>query len=208
MSNSTRLWLHGLGAAFIGGGATSLSTVLVAPDRFNMTSLSGFGHLVVVAIVAGIVSAAGYLKQSPLPTMQIDQQKIETPEGSISQTTIKTSSVVLVAALLLGSVSLAGCNDWERRTYQTLAASKAVIDQAQADYESGKIPHTEPVYAAVNKAKDAQKSAAQAFLEYEQLKLIVKSGGNLPEKQQAVSDALVQLGPLVAVVKALYTGGK
>jgi hypothetical protein len=206
MTQNTRLWLHGLGAAFIGGGATSLSTVLVAPDRFNMTSLSGFEHLLTVAIVAGIVSAAGYLKQSPLPSLQIEQKTTEKADSTVTETTVKAGTLVaLIAALFLGSISLAGCSDFERKTFQTLSASKAVIDQAQADYEAGKVPKTQASYDAINKAKDAQAAAVKAFQQYQTVKLIVKSGGDLPAQEQAVSQALAQLGPLVAAVKQLYT---
>lgn len=206
MSTNTRIWLHGLGAAFIGGAGTSLATIVVDSSKFNLTTLIGFGHVLIVAVVAGLISAGGYLKQSPLPSMQIEQKTVETADSTTTQTVVKASTAVaLIAALFLGSVSLAGCTDFERKTYQTLAASKAVIDQAQDDYESGKIAKTQAAYNAINHAKDAQAAAVQSFKEYETLKLVVKSGGNLPEKQQAVSDALAQLGPLVATVKQLYT---
>jgi hypothetical protein len=69
MTTTTRIWLHGLCAAFIGASSSSLATILVAPDRFNLTSLQGAGHLLVVSIVAGVVAAAGYLTHSPLPPL-------------------------------------------------------------------------------------------------------------------------------------------
>jgi hypothetical protein len=200
MPQNVRLWLHGLSAAFIGGAATSITTILVDPEKFNLTSLSGLQHLAIMVVVAGIVSAAGYLKQSPVPPVISEVQQT---------TTVKTTvSAILVAGLLMGSISLAGCNDFERRTFQTLSASKTVIDQAQTDYEASKLPKTQPSYDAINKAKDAQAAAVKAFQGYENVKLYVKSGGDLPAQELAVSQALTQLGPLVAAVKQLYSGVK
>lgn len=66
-------WLYGLGAAVIGGGAGSIaagfSTAMVDPQRFNIHG--GGGHLLEVMgttfVVSGILHAAGFLAQSPLP---------------------------------------------------------------------------------------------------------------------------------------------
>lgn len=59
------VWIHGLISALIGGAATSISTVVVAPEQFNLSA--GLMNVAKVALVSGIVSAAMYLKQSPLP---------------------------------------------------------------------------------------------------------------------------------------------
>lgn len=75
MNNKTRSWLHGVIASFIGGGASAivsgLTSVGFAPDKFNLSDLKGFGHLVGMMaanfIVTGLLSAAFYLKQSPMP---------------------------------------------------------------------------------------------------------------------------------------------
>jgi hypothetical protein len=63
-----RIWMHGLGAAFIGGFATagySAAATLV----FN----HGWREAVEVAcgawIIAGLTSSFAYLKQSPLPPL-------------------------------------------------------------------------------------------------------------------------------------------
>lgn len=91
MTNNTRIWLHGLGAAAIGSSASSVATILVAPDRFNLTSLIGFGHVCMVAIVAGMVNAAAYLAKSPLPPLVMGPGDVATlkdptvmPDGTIS----------------------------------------------------------------------------------------------------------------------------
>ncbi|WP_263415348.1 hypothetical protein [Terriglobus albidus] len=194
MSRNMRLWLHGLGAAFIGGAATSLATVLVDSEKFNIDTLLGLQHLAFVAMVAGIVSAAGYLKQSPLPPVED------------SRTAGSKLAALLVASLLLGSFGLAGCNDFERKTFQTLSASKALIDQAQIDYETGTIPHTQTSYDAINKAKDAQTAAVRAFQTYEAAKLSVNQNTDLTVQVAALNSALFSLGPAVAGVKHIYLG--
>jgi hypothetical protein len=63
-----RVWLHGLISALVGGAATSISTIVVAPEQFNLEG--GLLNVGKVALVSGIVSAAMYLKQSPLPPME------------------------------------------------------------------------------------------------------------------------------------------
>jgi hypothetical protein len=113
----------------------------------------------------------------------------------------------ITAALALSLVVIfAGCNDFERTTFQTLSTSKAVIDQAQADYEARTIPHTQPVYAAITTAKRAQTTAVDAFLTYEQVK---QAKGDTDAQQQIVVIALGRLPVLIADIKAFYpTGGK
>ena len=73
MEKGTKLWLHGLFAALIGGGASAVSggfaNVIVDPKDFNTSG--GLGHLLetmaVTFAVAGVMSIVAYLKQSPLP---------------------------------------------------------------------------------------------------------------------------------------------
>jgi hypothetical protein len=60
-----RHWLKGLASAFIGAAANAVPVVIVDPSTFNFSD--GLGRLATVATVFGIVAAAMYLKQSPLP---------------------------------------------------------------------------------------------------------------------------------------------
>lgn len=60
-------WLHGLGAAIIGGAASAVTVVIVAPDQFNIYDPAALDRLGSVILVSALVSAALYLKQSPLP---------------------------------------------------------------------------------------------------------------------------------------------
>ena len=76
-------WLKGLVAAIIGGISTSVVAMFVAPDQFNLSNLRKLAEL---ALGAGIINAAMYLKQSPVPP-EIET-KIEVTE---TNETTKTS---------------------------------------------------------------------------------------------------------------------
>lgn len=76
-------WLYSLCAAFIGGGASAITSgavaIGIAPDKFNINSWSGFWHVLgMIAanfIISGILSVAFYLRQSPLPPKDADSQQ-------------------------------------------------------------------------------------------------------------------------------------
>lgn len=67
-------WILGLWAAFVGGGAGSVTAGLTSmgidPEHYNL-SVTGIHHLLLLGgtmfIVNGVVSAIFYLKQSPVP---------------------------------------------------------------------------------------------------------------------------------------------
>lgn len=69
------VWLKGLISAYISGSATAISTMIVAPDKFNLQN--GLSRLITVSMVSGILSAANFLKQSPLPNNQVQNPKIQ-----------------------------------------------------------------------------------------------------------------------------------
>jgi len=58
-------WLKGLVGALIGGAANSITVMVVDPVNFNLDD--GLQKLGVVTMVGAVLSAAMYLKQSPLP---------------------------------------------------------------------------------------------------------------------------------------------
>lgn len=74
-------WLYGLGSAFIGGGAAAVTSGLTAmgfaPDKFNLSNSSGVWHLLGLMfanfIVSGFLSTFFYLRQSPLPPLDNNQ---------------------------------------------------------------------------------------------------------------------------------------
>jgi hypothetical protein len=61
----TSAWLKGLIAAFVSSAANSITNMIVAPDTFNLHE--GMGRLGATTLIAGIIGAALYLKQSPVP---------------------------------------------------------------------------------------------------------------------------------------------
>lgn len=58
-------WIKGLVSAIIGGAATSVTLMITNPIDFNIDT--GLKKLLSVMVVSAIVSAAMYLKQSPIP---------------------------------------------------------------------------------------------------------------------------------------------
>src|SRR5579872_5409456 len=130
------------------------------------------------------------------------------------------AALFTIAALMLG---LAGCADFERKAFQTLAADKAVIDQAVKDYNSGTLPQVAAARTAIDDARSAHNAAVESFLYYEQVKssyAAAKSAGKdlsqleqqMLAAQSAVTAALSHLDELVQAIKATYQqlgcGGK
>lgn len=58
------LWIKGLISAAIGGAANSITVMVIDPQNYNLSE--GIGKLGTVAGVGALVSAAMYLKSSPL----------------------------------------------------------------------------------------------------------------------------------------------
>jgi len=105
-------------------------------------------------------------------------------------------------SLFLVLILLAGCNSWERTTFNTLATSKAVLDTAQKDYEAGTIPQTKCAYALINDGKAAQTVAVNAMIAYEGVK---SAKGNLTAQEVIVTGDLGTLAPLVIEVQSLVS---
>lgn len=108
--------------------------------------------------------------------------------------------LALVATVLIPILS--ACNTWERTTFQTLSASKATIDAAQAQYEAKAIVQNGCTYSVINDGKAAQTAAVDAMVTYEQFKT---TKGDLAAQEAIVTADLVKLVPLVAQVQALIS---
>lgn len=65
MNSTLSTWLKGLLSAIIGAAANSITLMIADPTTFNLST--GLGKVGTVALTSAIVSAALYLKQSPLP---------------------------------------------------------------------------------------------------------------------------------------------
>lgn len=68
MANMTNItiWIKGLIAAVIGGVANTVGLMIIDPLTFNLNE--GFNSLLKAGATSAIVSAALYLKQSPIPS--------------------------------------------------------------------------------------------------------------------------------------------
>ncbi len=64
MKSPFRVWLHSLLATVIGGAASSVSAMVVAPEVFNLCDLGKLGKL---AFSAALVNLVFFLRKSPLP---------------------------------------------------------------------------------------------------------------------------------------------
>jgi hypothetical protein len=62
-----KVWLKGLIAAVIGGIANSITLMITDPLNYNLQDPVQRTKLLWFAVVSAIISAALYLKQSPLP---------------------------------------------------------------------------------------------------------------------------------------------
>lgn len=63
---NTTIWIKGLIAAVIGGVANTVVLMIADPLNFNLGE--GLNRLLTVAATSAFVSAAAYLKQSPIPS--------------------------------------------------------------------------------------------------------------------------------------------
>jgi hypothetical protein len=71
IKNNIRSWIHGLGAAFIGGSASAITSVVITPEILQWDD--GMKRLLKGALIAGFLTAAAYLKKSPLPEVIVDK---------------------------------------------------------------------------------------------------------------------------------------
>lgn len=112
----------------------------------------------------------------------------------------------VVSALLITVAGLAlcafACSNWDQQTYQTLSASKAVIDQAAADYNAGKIAQTAAARDAITKARQAQTAAVDSFEVYAAAKVAAAPNQTISAREQAVIAAVALLPPAIAALRA------
>lgn len=94
-----------------------------------------------------------------------------------------------------------GCAKFDRSTFNTLAVSNSVLQTAQADYESGKLPHTACVFNLITKGKTAQGVAEAAFLNEWTTEQAKSDPAAL---QVAVADAIAAIAPIVTSIQTLY----
>jgi len=210
-----KTWFKGLGVFVLSSFITALATMTLDPSSFNF-SKAGLAKVGAAALVIGAKSVLLYLNQSPLPG---DNQ------AGIADWT-KISGVLILCAILPTSALLTGCvSSWDRSTYASLAASKALIDCAVAGYnhfdadirhacasdpedpafdpQQFYLPQTHDAQQAVEKARQIQVAAVEAFAAYAVAKVAKDKTATLQEKQAAVIAYLEQLPTLLNTVRGL-----
>ncbi|HEV7673079.1 MAG TPA: hypothetical protein VGQ12_00975 [Candidatus Angelobacter sp.] len=212
-------WFKGLGVFALSSMITALATMQLDPASFNF-SKAGLTKVGAAALVIGVKSVLLYLKQSPLPGSQ---------QGRTTDWT-KIASLLAFCVIIPAGGLLAGCvSSWDRTTYASLAASKALIDCAVAGYnhfdadirhacgadsqnatqdvafdpQTFYLPQTREAQQAVDKARQAQVTAVDAFAAYAVAKVAKDKSATLQEKQAAVVGLLEQFPALLNAVRGL-----
>ncbi len=212
-------WFKGLGVFALSSIITALATMQLDPASFNF-SKAGLTKVGAAALVIGVKSVLLYLKQSPLPANQ---------QSRITDWT-RITSVLTFCVIIPASALLAGCvSSWDRTTYASLAASKALIDCAVAGYnhfdadirhacaadpqnaaqdaafdpQTFYLPQTREAQQAVEKARQVQVAAVDAFAAYAVAKVAKDKSATLQEKQTAVIGLLEQFPALLNAVRGL-----
>jgi hypothetical protein len=210
-------WFKGLGVFALSSMITALATMQLDPASFNF-SKAGLAKVGAAALVIGVKSVLLYLKQSPLPGNQ---------PARITDWTKITSGLVLCVAV---PALLAGCvSSWDQTTFASLAASKALIDCAVAGYnhfdadirhacaadaqdgtqdtpfdsQAFYLPQTHEAQQTVEKARQVQIAAVDAFAAYAVAKVAKDKSFTLQEKQAAVVGLLKQFPALLNSVRGL-----
>ncbi|MBI5683573.1 MAG: hypothetical protein HZC54_00700 [Verrucomicrobia bacterium] len=158
-------WIYGLAAAFIGGAATAITAdqALSMAHRMGMdVPVLNFKAMGIVALAAGIYSAAMYLKQSPLPKFKIAED---------APANLPKVVPLLLAALASALVLSACATSQNRAAYQAAGAVKISAEAAMEGWaawckagkaDADEIRTVEKAYrayaAAQNLAVDAGKA--------------------------------------------------
>jgi hypothetical protein len=208
-------WFKGLGVFALSSMITALATMQLDPANFNF-SKAGLTKVGTAALVIGVKSVLLYFKQSPLPGNQ----------SASSTDWTKITSVLALCVTLPACALLAGCvSSWDQTIYASLAASKALIDCAVAGYnhfdadirhacagdpqdgafdpQAFYLPQTREAQQAVEKARQVQIAAVDAFSAYAVAKVAKDKSTTLQEKQAAVVGLLKQFPPLLNAVRGL-----
>lgn len=80
MNRNTKVWLHGLFSALIGGGASAVSSGVAIQFVSPQSALHTLELMGISFLTSGVMAVMFFLKQSPLPadTMEITEQTTKT----------------------------------------------------------------------------------------------------------------------------------
>ncbi|HJT54162.1 MAG TPA: hypothetical protein VJ848_09955 [Candidatus Angelobacter sp.] len=213
-----KTWFKGLAVFVASSLITSVAASSLDPSAFNF-SRDGLARTGALAALIGAKAVYLYMKHSLLPgtNAAADWTKIA-----------RVLAVALLLPLMLGT---SGCyNSWERSTYATLAAGKAVIDCAVAGYNhfdadirhacsadpddpsfvpaNFYLPQTREAQQAIEKARQVQTACVEAFAGYAVAKVAKDGSASVAQKQAAVATYLAQLPALLDAVRSLLPQAK
>lgn len=165
-----------------------------------------FTPATMAALVTTVLTAAGiHGTVSKLQAGSPSPAAGSGPSGVSGQTVAsKGLAILLAVGALFGAMTLTGCNNFERQTYNSLSASKAVLDQAQMDYQNGSIVQNQASFDAINRGKALQVLAVNAMYSYETIKHTGGTQTALDAQQAIVQKLIAQLPTIVTAVQALY----
>jgi hypothetical protein len=167
----------------------SVAGVLAITTPANMLTIDTLGNVLTAAAIAAGIHGTAKLMSPP------NYQGLPSGTGN-------GAAKALMLVLVLGLCGLmTGCTSFERTTFQTLSASKAVIDQAQIDYQAKAIPQTACSYALINDAKAAQTASVAAMVVYEEDKA---AGASLTAQTAVVTGTIAQIPVLLVDLRGLY----
>ena len=104
VSEETVEWVRGLLAAFIGGGASAITSgvtvSMMDPKDYNLAEGAAklYALMGVLFTVNGIMSAAMFLRQRPVPdphkvVVTTVETAVEKPKGTVTKTTVAETHV-------------------------------------------------------------------------------------------------------------------
>ena len=215
---TVKAWLKGLAVFVLSSLITALAATSLDPAQFNF-SRQGAIKLGTLVLIIALKAVFLYFRNSPLA---VDAS------GKLVAGSSKVVSMLLLCVLLPSAMVFSGCvNGWERSTYATLAASKAVIDCAIAGYNGSDadirrycaadpadpafdpkqfhIPQTREAQQAIEAARRSQTAAVQAFEAYAVAKVAHDPSVSLAAKESAVISEVARLPELIAAIRALFT---
>lgn len=89
-----KAWIYSLVSAAIGGAASSLGAILVAPQDFNLSKL-GLEHIGAVAVAGAVIPVLAILQKSPLPAPLAVAMNAPNTTVNVSNPASTTPSVVV-----------------------------------------------------------------------------------------------------------------
>lgn len=193
--NSWKVWLHSLAAAAIGGAASSLGGVLVAPNDFNFTH-AGLVKIGELALAGALLPVLALLKQSPLPPMDPSAQG----KNGIQQ---KLGAWALISVLSVGmlpvTTTATGCSGQQVVNEINVVLQQAAAVLAVAEPNAPWVPQLKNAIGALLTAEQTWQTGGKAQIVIDALNTIVAITAVIPVT--AVYSPLIDV--LVAGIEAV-----